>query len=151
MSNYRLEDDFIRRTRMNLEFIRKHQKDHPDEVFEVTQFINSLLGLLVYPKEHLIKKIPNSTIEILESQGWNLPVIVGWRSDEERNLYQLIRHLRNSVSHVTFDFSTRNSEIEKISFQDMSGFKVIFDLISLESFIFRFVNELENVLQNHER
>lgn len=46
--------DSAKRTQKNLEFIEKTKRDSPFiEVFEVTQLINSLLGLLVFPKEYI--------------------------------------------------------------------------------------------------
>lgn len=43
--------DFARRTRANLEFIECAEKCG-ESVFEVIRLANSLLGLLVFPREH---------------------------------------------------------------------------------------------------
>jgi hypothetical protein len=49
--------DFARRTRANLEFIESAKR--PD-VFEVTQLFNSMLGLLVFPQQSYIDRIPKN-------------------------------------------------------------------------------------------
>lgn len=51
--------DFVRRTRKNLEFIEDRVEADPGaELFEVTQLVNSLLGIIVLPREYYIKSIP---------------------------------------------------------------------------------------------
>ncbi|NMC57860.1 MAG: hypothetical protein GYA51_00475 [Candidatus Methanofastidiosa archaeon] len=57
--------DFITRTKMNLEFI-ENQALKNNKVFEVTQLINSMLGLLVFPCETYINLIPQKSISVLE-------------------------------------------------------------------------------------
>lgn len=44
-----LVKDFAKRTRHNLEIIRAH-KEQSQEVYDVTQLVNSFLGLIVLPK-----------------------------------------------------------------------------------------------------
>lgn len=44
--------DFAERTKVNLEIIRDQLNTKPpSEVFEVTQLVNSMMGLLIFPKE----------------------------------------------------------------------------------------------------
>ena len=50
--------DFARRTRTNLEFIR-HARNHGESVYEVTQLVNSMLGLLVFPQQQYVDRIPS--------------------------------------------------------------------------------------------
>ena len=61
--------DFAKRTRANLEFIEAAEKDG-QSVFEVTQLANSLLGLLIFPKERYMDSIPNTPLAELVSNGW---------------------------------------------------------------------------------
>ena len=64
-----LVKDFAERTLINLDHMQKQQQaGFP--VFEVTQLVNSLLGLLVFPRENWINKIPMISIVDLVDDGW---------------------------------------------------------------------------------
>jgi len=94
--------DFARRTRANLEFIDAAQA-RGETIFEVTQLANSLLGLLVFPREHYMKRIPNTPLSDLVEQGWPDIKITHGRLKEE-TLKQLMRMLRNSIAHCNVEF-----------------------------------------------
>ena len=104
--NYRdLVKDFAQRTKTNLETLRALQIESPDkQVFEVTQLINSLLGLLVFPQERFYGKIPKTPIEELPASGWAVPQVYG-EFDQVENLYQLVKYLRNAVAHFNIEFT----------------------------------------------
>lgn len=96
--------DYTRRTRKNLEYIEKMVQENPEaELFEVTQLVNSLLGLLVFPFEKMRDKIPDTNLAELKEQGWSVPRIVG-RFPELNTLKDLVRYLRNAVAHFNMDF-----------------------------------------------
>lgn len=101
--NYQdLVKDFANRTNHNLEVI-KDCKHKGIEVYEVTQLINSMLGLLIFPKENYIKSIPKKTTEELKSEGWVIPEVVG-NFPQVQDLQQLIRYLRNAIAHCNLNF-----------------------------------------------
>ena len=114
MTSYELEDEFISRTEKNLRAIEKLSQDG-ESVYEVTQLINSLLGLLVYPRENFFDEIPEITREAMIKQGWPLP-------DEEisqiQNLRKLVKNMRNAVAHLNIDFIADNNEIVGIRFKN---------------------------------
>lgn len=114
MSDYKLEEEFISRTEKNLRAIEKLSQDG-ESVYEVTQLINSLLGLLVYPREKFFDEIPEITRETMINQGWPLP-------DEEisqiQNLRDLVKNMRNAVAHLNIDFIADNNEIVGIRFKN---------------------------------
>jgi len=114
MSDYELEDEFISRTEKNLRAIEKLSQEG-ESVYEVTQLINSLLGLLVYPKENFFEEIPEITRETMIKQGWPLP-------DEEisqiQNLRKLVKNMRNAVAHFNVELITDKNEIEGIRFKN---------------------------------
>jgi hypothetical protein len=85
MSDYKLEDEFISRTEKNLRAVEKLSQDG-ESVYEVTQLINSLLGLLVYPRERFFETIPEITWETMIKQGWPLP-------DEEISQFKIYENL----------------------------------------------------------
>jgi hypothetical protein len=114
MSGYELEDEFISRTEKNLRAIEKLSQKG-ESVYEVTQLINSLLGLLVYPRENFFDEIPEITREAMIKQGWPLP-------DEEisqiQNLRKLVKNMRNAVAHFDIEFIADNNEIVGIRFKN---------------------------------
>ncbi len=94
--------DFARRTRANLEFIEAAEKQG-QSVFEVTQLANSLLGLLVFPKERYMDSIPDTPLADLVTSGWpEIKTTYGQLPSE--TLQQLMRMLRNSIAHCNVEF-----------------------------------------------
>jgi len=94
--------DFAERTRANLRAIEQ-RKAEGHEAYEVTQLVNSMLGLLVFPQQRYVDKIPHTSLEELEQQGWPIPSVrEGFQQVE--NLNQLVRHLRNAIAHFNVDF-----------------------------------------------
>ena len=96
--------DFAERTRSNLHLLRKLQEDHPNlEIYEVTQLINSMLGLLVFPRESYVDRIPKTPLSELADQGWPMPKVVG-NYPQVEDLRDLIRYLRNAIAHFNVEF-----------------------------------------------
>jgi hypothetical protein len=93
---------FAGRTRKNLEYIEKHQK-LGEEVYEVTQLVNSLLGLLVFPREKFLDVIPKTPIVELEAQGWPVIEIIQGQS-ECQTLFDLVKYLRHGIAHFNLRF-----------------------------------------------
>jgi len=102
--------DFAERTKQNLENIRKASKNGSQaQVCEVTQLINSLLGLLVFPQQQYFETIPKLRLSDLEAKGWpeikqspDFPENVG-------TLDRLMRYLRNAVAHFNMKFLTNDN------------------------------------------
>lgn len=81
MSWYNKEDFeyvFAVRTKKNLEFIERRYQDEKDEgksddeitdVFEVTQLLNSFMGLLVFPREGCFDNLPDNAEFEMGSEG----------------------------------------------------------------------------------
>ena len=46
-------------------------------VFEATQFINSMLGLVGFPQLEHVESIPRTPLEELQREGWPIPQITG--------------------------------------------------------------------------
>lgn len=107
-----LVTDFARRTRTNLETLRKVKEAHHGwSVFEVTQLINSMLGLLVFPQQRYINEIPPMPMHELIADGWPVPRLTG-DYPQAQDLKTLVRYLRNAISHFNIDFLERkNGEI----------------------------------------
>jgi hypothetical protein len=97
--------DFAKRTRTNLETLRLLQthKENEYKVFEVTQLINSMLGLLVFPQQRYVEEIPETPLHELAAKGWPIPRVVG-DYPQVQDLRELVRFLRNAISHFNIEF-----------------------------------------------
>lgn len=94
--------DFASRTLRNLDRIQQAEQDGENNVFPITQLWNSLLGLIVMPRERDERLIPETPISDLRTEGWPLPVEAVGDSDTLRDL---VRHLRNAVAHGNVRFT----------------------------------------------
>lgn len=82
--------------------IEKLQRNGED-VYETTQLVNSCLGLLVFPQQEFMDRIPETPLDQLARQGWPIPRVVG-NFKQVTDLNQLIRYLRNAISHFNVQF-----------------------------------------------
>ena len=105
--------NFAKRTKYNLKLIEEN-KSRGVEAYEVTQLINSCLGLLVLPQQHYMDSIPETPIDDMKKYGWVIPRVTG-NFPQVENLNQLIRCLRNSVAHFNISFiSDSENEIDTL-------------------------------------
>ena len=96
--------DFAYRTRKNNEALLNLQKVQPEvEVYEVTQLINSMLGLLVFPQQRFLNHIPRIPLAELADQGWPVPEVEG-DYPQVTDLKELVRYLRNAIAHCNLQF-----------------------------------------------
>jgi hypothetical protein len=101
---HNLVRDFAARTRVNLDAMRNLRDSQEDiVVYEVTQLINSMLGLLIFPEQRYFHNIPETPLSELADQGWPIPKIVGDYPQVE-DLRKLVRYLRNAISHCNVKF-----------------------------------------------
>jgi HEPN pEK499 p136 len=114
--------DFAHRTKKNLEAIETLQRRDGEaterfqrgdgEVIDVTQLVNSMLGLLVFPKEKYVDKLPPIPLQELREAGWPIPEVTG-KFPQATDLKQLIHYLRNAVAHFNIEFpGDGNADIE---------------------------------------
>lgn len=110
--------DFALRTKRNLEFIEKEVSigNTNADVYETTQLINSLLGLIVFPREEYMSRIRRIPLQELVNDGWAVPRVIG-QYPQAKDLRDLIYKLRHAVSHFNLEFI---SNIES----QISGIKV---------------------------
>ena len=94
--------DFAKRTKHNLKLIEEN-KSRGEEAYEVTQLINSCLGLLVLPQQRYMNSIPKTPIDDLIKEGWVIPRVTG-NFPQIEDLNKLIRYLRNAVAHFNITF-----------------------------------------------
>jgi hypothetical protein len=94
--------EFAERTQANLLAIEKLREEGA-AVYETTQLVNSMLGLLVFPREEFVAQIPETPFAELLQDGWPAPR-VGKGFPEVPNLRELIRYLRNAIAHFNIAF-----------------------------------------------
>ena len=99
---------FALRTRENLRYV-KDAFDRGGEVHVVTHLVNSLLGVVVVPKERYFEETFWSvSLEELTRRGWPEWCIIldepTKSSSKTETLGDLIRHLRNAAAHGRFTF-----------------------------------------------
>ena len=135
--------DFAIRTKKNLDFIKKNKKDS-QEVFEVTQMVNSLLGLLVFPKEeyfrHISNEFPDEEIKrILSKSVSTYPEDL----NGTKSFKNIIKHIRNAIAHERLSvYPYGPIEIEGFVFEDKdtknsAEFKIDIPVKDLEIFLSR--------------
>jgi hypothetical protein len=110
---------FADHTRKNLRFIIEARRNNQD-VHPVTQTVNSMLGLLVFPQQKgFDNSIDSLPLTQLFSAGWPR-VQVTQEEYPTRTLGDLIKHMRNAVAHrlITFSSDSRDSTEVVITMSD---------------------------------
>ena len=116
--------DFADRTLKNLEAIKKLKEDRK-KVYEVTQLVNSLLGLLVISHEKFFKlSIEKIKVDELRQKGCLIPDATLQNDQSNKTDYiflsDLIRNLRNSIAHFHVEIKPGdNNEIRSLHFRNM--------------------------------
>lgn len=119
--------DFINRTLINLEYIQQAEKQGK-EVYEVTQLVNSCLGLIVFLQQYGDELITDADIcpiflkELKESVIENTYTKDKKKDRREANFNNILYHLRNAISHGKLDFKNEEHngqmQICSIEFED---------------------------------
>lgn len=130
--------DFVARTKSNLEKIENIAKSESrvegdgvvasreTSVYEVTQLINSLLGLIVLPQQSYFDEIPKTPLTDLKKSGWPQPLMQGELPEDFNNLNDLMRYIRNSIAHFNIEFfSDETGEICSLKIWNVNRAKKI--------------------------
>lgn len=121
MGNYRnLEKEFVERTLLlNAQYESDMYKYDFKDQLNYTLLINSLLGLIVLPKERTISHIPNDRLikEIREMMGLNESII----NEEILTIRELIIAMRHSIAHFDIKIESVSDEflVDYIVFKDV--------------------------------
>lgn len=152
--------DFIRRTRSNYDKLSGGE-------YEVTQLINSAIGLLIIPKESKDIKISDDFIDsaLFEEikKGIKNNTYVENKNDPI-TLQQIVKHLRNGIAHGRFQFEAekvsddaKNILIHSVVFEDSSrasnkkpheDFKIEISVELLRNFFIAFSDAVANYVDN---
>jgi len=93
-----------------LKTIERLSKEAPKENFEVTQLVNSAIGLLMFPQQEFFEMIPMTDLAALKKQGWPIPKFE-FGEERTRNLRDLTKNMRNSFAHFNIDFKPEKGKI----------------------------------------
>lgn len=124
MSNYKQQEfDFIHRTKSIIEQYNKF-KISEDDKFEVTLFLNCLVGLFILPQQHWFD---NVSTKLISEEEWGIKEshILFIKETETKNVKDIARHIRNSISHYRFKvFGNTDKKISEIKFEDFNPLNV---------------------------
>ena len=95
--------DFLRRTMMNVESYRGK--------YEVTNLINNCLGLIVIPNDHLIDTLPDYTFDPDDNSFGITKDNIRYEHKKDYKLRNIVRHIRNGLSHGLIEQRSQNEEI----------------------------------------
>lgn len=120
--------DFAKRTLTNYqEYKKTHQQ------YEVTQLINSSIGLLIIPQQRIIQKLSNDDSIFSDDL---LKILIPSIKQGKKTEIDILRHMRNSISHSNLKIHAKedNNEISSITFIDKRANKITFEMeISVET------------------
>lgn len=141
------EKSFVCRTKYNLNLYRKYKSGDKSKEFEyeVTQLINSFLGLIIFVKE--LDRSKSIELEKFVTDNfpdeWNYIIK---QEQETHNFENYLKHIRNAISHPNKKLivSASNDDISSITFKDFNDSSDIFETtLSLEK-----IDELVELLSN---
>lgn len=108
--------DYAERTLKNLNYLEMCVTSYGRQVYEVTQVINSLLGVVVFPHEMASASIPALALETLPPAQWPEPV-------RDMNQYfvtlpEFLRCWRHAIAHGHIHFlPNADNDIESVMFE----------------------------------
>ena len=144
MSAYKQQEyDFVFRTKRIIEQYGELELSKEDK-FEVTLLINCLVGLLILPQQHWFGNLPKG---LISEKEWGISEhhILLIKNGESKSVDEIVRHIRNSVSHYRFKvFDNGHKDISRIKFEDLEykdgpkTFESTIPISNLRKFILKF-------------
>lgn len=146
------EKDFVCRTKHNLKLYKEHKQNKLQGFdFEVTQLVNSFLGLIVFVKEIGVKNNKDLEDFLIHNQPnkWNYKYEnekTKIFEDEKQTFKNYLRHLRNAIAHPDEKLSVKandtkhGNKISEITFEDFNknksnNFKTTLTIEQIEKLI----------------
>lgn len=139
--------EYIDRTKWNYSLMKMLSGS-----FEVTELINSMVGLLIIPKEQYLSQVTNNLID----QGLLNKMIQCIRKDDysDSTLKGIVKHMRNAVAHGRIEFCAEKPPlneapliIHSVIFKDQDDikrpskyFEIEINADLLEEFLFAFAD-----------
>jgi hypothetical protein len=132
--------DFSLRTFENMKIVcdRKDDKDNP--AYRVTQLVNSLIGLLIFPQQGLYNEWKQQNIMFPSERMRD----IAKKGKCEDCYFQMLRRLRNAVSHE--DMKPHPKESTAIEMQKVKGFNFIDDEARINMYLE--IKDIYNVMMS---
>lgn len=116
--------------------------------YDATLLINCMLGLLVLPKETLLNKLPDAPFDQFSQCGIQPNSIKNhgrcdYGHPHELNRRQLIRRMRNAVSHFRVEPFQSPGNVQGFEFKDQNGFHAKLTLQELKEFVIKLSEYLQ--------
>ncbi|MGM5631322.1 HEPN family nuclease [Apibacter raozihei] len=153
MSYYKQQEfDFITRTRKILE--QYNSLNLGNEKYEITLFMNCLVGLLIIPQQHWYDKLPTNSIE---RKDWGIAKEdIIKIAKEDYSVKNVARHLRNSISHYHLKACESKGEISSFIFKDFFNKKLTLNtkeisIEKLKKFVFTLCDYMLNEMENEKQ
>ena len=142
------EKEFICRT---LELLKQYETCCGTVKYEDTLFLNLCVGLLIMPQQTYFDQFKVLEHTIVDKINWGINVNdidVG-----EKDVFNIIKHIRNSISHKRFELISENSyDITHININDKVhrddkefSFSAKFPIADFKNFV---INITEYALRN---
>lgn len=117
--------DFARRTKSNLNEIQRLQvieqrEGSKPKYFEVTQLINSCIGLVIFPYEKAFDYLPDIGLEKIKIYQ-DVLTLHSVKENEPKTLKQLVKKIRNSFAHQNICFKNYNNQIVGVHLWGYAG------------------------------
>lgn len=140
MGHYKQQEvDFISRTK---EILRQYDKyvNPPETRYNVTLFINCMMGLLIIPQQYWYGNLP--TVDVSEAH-WGIGPDMISCANNGKGIDEVARHLRNSLAHNNF-FSLPGDKdyLNTFQFKDYSNKTPTFDATIPVDGLRKFVGKL---------
>lgn len=108
--------------------------------FDATLMVNCLLGLLVVPKETVLKAIPESPLTDLPKWGISMGSIKSSGRPTKTNprpetLRGLVANLRHSVAHFQIKPVPSKGDVHSFEFKNHGGLHAIISLSDMRQFV----------------
>ncbi len=139
MSEYNdFPKDFLRRTMQNVESYQGQ--------FEITNLINNCLGLIIIPNDHLIETLPDYTFDHSDNRFGIGRGNIEFERRQNFELKNIVRHVRNGLSHGLLEQRTYNKEIAGLRIYDRlnkhspENFSIVLSVEALRDFAFSLAN-----------
>ena len=117
--------ELAQRTLANYDFIFEARIKKEDEpIFEVTQLITGLIGIVVWPKEEYLDREKLQWKTLNDNLSENFPrnyVRDQDKTDQLSTYYQLINNLRHGFAHGSFEFLSGQGVITDIRISNIHG------------------------------
>jgi HEPN pEK499 p136 len=123
----------------------------------VTFLVNSLLGLIVVPRQTLLDELRQLPVTRTGIPGWGATFDIAGEP-APADLRTLVKGLRNAVAHFSLSFTTAAREITGVNFQTFEDERATiprwaasFKVDELRSFLDHLADEVDSAWQRRHR